>query len=180
MLQNRQFCCFCGVSPISAALEDGNPGNPRGLGNGLWKRSGYRYTRGLGDGLRKRSGYCKIDNFGAFVVCHSFLRPWKQEIQEIQGALDMASGTGAGIAKSTILVLLWYSTISAAWEARNPRKQRALEMATGKRAEPWKWLPQKERGLRQRSGNCKIGNFGALAGFPLFRRSWKPEIKVEK
>ena len=38
-----------------------------------------------------------------------FRRPWKPEIQEIQGALEMASGKGAGIAKSTSLMLLWCS-----------------------------------------------------------------------
>ena len=84
VLQNRQNWCFCGVPPISAALEAGNP----------------RITRSLGNGNRKRSGYCKIGNFGAFVGFLPFRRPWKPEIQEIQGALEIASGKG---------VLLWGS-----------------------------------------------------------------------
>ena len=90
VLQNRRFWCFCGVPPISAALEARNPGTPTGLEMGSGKGAGIakstifvlswgspsisaaleagnsRNTRGLGNGLRKRSGYCKIDNLGAF------------------------------------------------------------------------------------------------------------------
>ena len=70
----------------------------------------------------------------------------------MQGALEMATGKGAGIAKSTILALFL--------EAGNPRITRTLG-----------------NGHRKRSGYCKIGNFGAFVGFLPFRRPWKPEIQ---
>ena len=113
-------------------MEAGNPRNPRGLGNGLWKRSGY----------------CKIGNFSAFVVFRPFGRPWKPEIQDIQGALEMATGKGAGNAKSTILVLLLCSPHFGGFGSRK---------SIGS-------------GYRKRSGCCKIDNFGAFVEFPPFRR----------
>ena len=113
-------------------MEAGNPRNPRGLGNGLWKRSGY----------------CKIGNFSAFVVFRPFGRPWKPEIQDIQGALEMATGKGAGNAKSTILVLLLCSPHFGGFGNRK---------SIG-------------NGYRKRSGCCKIDNFAAFVEFPPFRR----------
>ena len=124
-----------------------------------------------------RSGYCKIDNFGAFAGFPPFRRTWKPEIQEIQGAFEMASGKAAGIAKSTILMLLWCSPHFGGLGSRKSKKSK----------EPWKWPPEKERGnptntkslencFRQRSGYCKIDNFGAFVVLPpfFFRRPWGP------
>ena len=62
-----------------------------------------------------------------------FRRPWKQEIQEVQGTLEIASGKGAGIASSTILVLLWCSPpFRRPWKPEIQAIQGALEMASGK------------------------------------------------
>ena len=52
--------------------------------------------------------------------------------------LEMASGKGANIAKWTILLLLCGSLISAAFCGGKSRKSKG----------PWKWLPEKERILR--------------------------------
>ena len=178
---------FWWCSTISAALEAGNPRNTRrGLGNGIREKSGYgkignfaafaascisaaleagnpRTTRSLGNGFRKRSGYCKVDNFGAFVVFPFSSAAWKPEIQEIQGAVEMASGKGAGIAKSTILVLLWGSPHFGGLETEIQGIQGSLEMASGKRADfaksttfgllcGWSWLVEKS-GLCARSAS---------------------------
>ena len=175
---------FCGVSPISAALEAGNPRNTKGLGNGIRKKSGYgkignfaafaascisaaleagnpRNTRSLGNGFRKRSGYCKINNFGVLVVFHHFGGLGSREIQEIQeGALEMASGKRAGMAKSAILLLLLLPAFRRPWKPEIQELQGALEMASGKR-----------------SGYCKVDNFGAFVVFPFSSAAWKPEIQ---
>ena len=103
-MQNRQFWCFCGVPPISAALEAGNPGN----------------LRALEMAFRKRSGYCKIYNFGAFVGFPPFRRPWKPEIQEIQGAFGHRCSPHLG--------------------GLGSRKFKKIQGA-------WKWPPEKERGI---------------------------------
>ena len=103
----------------------------------------------------------------------------KPEIQEMQGALEMASGKGAGIAKSTILVLLWGSPhlqgvlqnrqfwcfcgappISAALEAGNPRNTTGLGNGLRKRSgycKIGKWPPEKERALQIRRFWCFYG-----------------------
>ena len=139
------FDAFVVFPPISAALEAGNPRNTRGLGNCIRKKSGYcefddppisaavevgnpGNVRGLGNCIRKRSGYCKIDKIGAFVVFPPFRRPWKQEIQELQGALEMATGKGADIVKSAILVLLSGSSHFGGLGSRKSKKYK----------EPWK------------------------------------------
>ena len=83
----------------------------------------------------------------------------KLEIQEMQGALEMASGKGAGIAKSTILVLLWGSPPFT----RSIAKSTILVLLWGsphfgglgsrkskKYRGPWKWPPEKERVLQNR------------------------------
>ena len=127
VLQNRQFWCFCGVPPSSAALEAGNPRNTRGLGNSgkervLQNRRFWCFCgvppisaalearnpgnpTGLEMGSGKGAGIAKSTIFVLSWGSPPFRRPWKPEIQEIQGALEMASGKGAGIAKSTIFVL---------------------------------------------------------------------------
>ena len=63
---------------------------------------------------------------------------------KIQGALDMASGKGAKNAKWTILLLLWVPLISAAFDDRKSRKSKGA----------WKWLPEKERTLRNGRFRC--------------------------
>ena len=70
----------------------------------------------------------------------------------------MALGKGAGIAKSTILVLLWCSAQFGGLEAGNPRNTRGLGNSG------------KERVLQ-------IDVFGAFVVFHPFRRPWKPEIQ---
>ena len=192
-LRNGRFCCFSGVPLISATLGGGNPENPKGHGNGF----------------RKRSAHCEMDDFAAFVGFPSFRQPSTAEAQKIQGALEMASGKGANIAKWTILLLLWGSP-----HFGNPRRpeiqkiQGALEMASGKGARiakwtillllwgsahfgsrksrkskgPWKWLPEKERTLR--NGRfccfCVVPLISATLGGRKSRKSmgpwtWLPE-----
>ena len=59
---------------------------------------------------------------------------WKQEIQELLGPLEMATGKGAGIAKSAILELLSGSSHFGGLGSRKSKKYK----------EPWKWPPEKE------------------------------------
>ena len=133
--------------PSSAALEAGNPRN----------------TRDLGNGFRKRSGYCKIDNFGAF-----HFPPISAAMEagnpEIQGALEMAFGKGAGIAKSTILVLLWCSPQFGGFGSRKSKKYKG----------PWKF--RKRAGIAKSTFLvllCCSTHFGGL-GSQKSRKSNRP------
>ena len=64
--------------------------------------------------------------------------------------LEMGSGKGAGIAISTIIVLLWGSPpFRRPWKPEIQRNTRGLG-----------------NGLRKRSGYCKIDNLGAFCGVP--------------
>ena len=211
-LRNGRFCCFCGVPLISAAFGGGNPENSRGPGNGHRKRE-----RTLGNGrfccfcgfpphfgsLRRREiQKIQTSGKGARFCCFcgvpfvSALR-WP-EIKKNQGALEMASGKGANIAKWTILLLL-----------RGSASFRQLSEA-GKSKGPWKWLPGKERtlrngrcccfcgvpsfrhlcgrkkpenprgpgnGFRKRSEHCEIDVFAVFVGFPSFRQHSAAEIQ---
>ena len=79
---------------------------------GLGSRKNKKYKR-------KGAGHCKFDG-------PPFRRPWKSEIREIQGALELASGKGAGIAKSTKLVLLWCSPHFGGHGSRKSKKYSGL------------------------------------------------------
>ena len=139
----------------------------------------------------------KSTNFWFLWGSPFFGGPRSRKSRKSTGALEMASGKGADCAKSTNFGLLWGSLHFGCPRAGNP----------GNPQGPWKWLPEKERtvqnrrllwgslhfggprsrkskkstgagnGFRKRSGLYKIDKFWVFVGFPLFRRSQKPEIR---
>ena len=91
--------------------------------------------RGLGNGLRKRSGYCKSDNFGASVGFPPFRRPWKLEIQEIQGGFGNGHRKRSGYCKvDNFGAFVGFPPFRRSWKHEIQEIQGALEMATGKGA----------------------------------------------
>ena len=197
-MQNRQFWFF-GGSPHFGGLRS--------------RKS--RKSKGPGNGLRKRSGYCKNRQFWCFrgvppisaaleagnpgntrglwpPVFPPFGRPWKPEIQEIQGAWKWPPEKERVFAKSTILVLLW-GHFRGLGRRKSKKYKRPWKWPPGKEStilmllwgsphfrRPWKPEIQEIQGVLEmasgkRSGYCKIDNFGAFVEFPPFRRPWKPE-----
>ena len=162
ILQNGRFCCFCEIPLISAPLAARNPENVRGPGNGFRKRSEYcemgdfaafmvfrfisaafggrksRKSKGPGNGFRKRSEYCEMDDFAAFVVFPSFRQ------LSTAGNPENPRGPGNGFRKwseyckmadfAAFVSFLHFGTFGG----RKSRKCKG----------PWKWLPEKERILR--------------------------------
>ena len=94
-LQNRQLLGFCGVPSISAVPEAGNPANPKGPWKWLPQNERTRQNRQLWSSCGVPSPH-----FGG---------SRSRKSSKSEGALEMASGKGAGSTTSTTFRLLWGS-----------------------------------------------------------------------
>ena len=182
------FAAFVGFPSFPQLSAAENPENPRGPGTGFWKSSEHcekddfaafvvfpsfrqlsaagnpENLRGLGNGFRKRSEHWE-GRFCCF--CGVPL------ISAAFGALEMASGKGAKIAKWTILLLLWGSPHFGSYRAQEIQKTHgALEMASGKGANIAKWtiLLFISAASRKSKRHCEKDDFAAFVGFPSFRQ----------
>ena len=95
--------------------------------------------KGPANGFRKRSEHCEMDEFAAFVRFPSF--------RQLSAAAWKWLGKEANIGKWTILLLLWGSPHFGSFRRPESRKSRG----------PWKWLPEKERKLRNERFCCFCG-----------------------
>ena len=149
-----------------------------------WAAAGSSFS-----GLRHGTACSALQTF-PLNECYSLRKP---EIQEIQVALEMAAGKGAGIAKSFV----GFSPFRRPWKPEIQEIQGTLEMASGKGAGIAKSTilvlfkvppisaameagnPEIQGALEMASGKGAgiADNFGAFVVFPPVRRLWKPEIQ---
>ena len=163
-LGNGRLCCFCGVPSFQQLSAAGNPENLKSPGNGFRKRSEHWEMDDVAafvgfPSFRQLSAAGNPENLSGLEMGRRFCCFWgsphfgsfrRQEIQKIQGALEMASEHWEMDDFAAFVVFPSFRQLSAAGNPENPRGP--------------------GNGFRKRSEHCEMDDFATFVGFPSFRQ----------